>query len=229
MAKKNNKVIMVRNSIIGFVSVIVILILGFGTYVSTGLSEPADVAAGEDYREVASPKPRRPGDPIEVVEFFSYSCVHCKNFEPVVTSWAEKQADDVRFRRQPAMWSPVQTLLGRTYVTFETAGVLEDNHMRVFRAIHDARRQFLTPEMVADYVDGRGMTRDEFLREFNSPAVRDGVRDAERDQRTFEIRATPSLVVAGRYVVNMNGGQGRALEVVDHLIEKIRAEEASAG
>ena len=43
--------------------------------------------------------------------------------------------------------------------------------------------------------------------------------------RDFQISATPSLVVAGRYVVGMNAGAGRALQVVDKLIDQIRAED----
>lgn len=229
MAKKKNKVIMVRNTIIGFVTLVAMLILGFGTYVSTGLSDPEEVTAGRDYAEVDLPKPRRSGDPIDVVEFFSYSCIHCKNFDPVIEDWAADQPDYVNFKRMPAMWSPIQTLLGQTYLTLAATDALENNHMRLFRAIHDSKRQFLTPEMVADYVDGRGVTREEFMTAFNSDEVRRALRAADRDQRSFKVSATPSIVVAGRYLVGMEGGQKRALEVVEHLIEKIRAEEAIAG
>ena len=105
----------------------------------------------------------------------------------------------------------------------EQAGVLEQNHSRIFRAIHDARRQFLTPKMMADYVDGRGISGDEFLRAFNSPSVKRKMQQAERNQRAWQISATPSLVVAEKYVVTMQGGQSRALQVVDHLIAKERA------
>ena len=127
------------------------------------------------------------------------------------------------------MWSPIQSMLGQTYLTLESLNILEDNHDRIFRAIHDARRQFLTADMVADYVDGRGVARDEFLREFNSPRMREAVRAADRDVRQFQINATPSLLVGGRYVVGMDGGQRHALDVVEHLIEEIRAADASKG
>ena len=225
--KKDNRVILVRNTIIGFITVVAILIFGFGTYVSTGLAE-GEITA-EDYREVDRPKPRRQGEPIEVVEFFAYTCVHCKNFDPIIEDWADDQPDDVKFSRQPAMWSPIQNLLGQTYLTLESLGALEDNHARIFRALHDAGRQFLTPEMMADYVDGRGVERDAFLREFNSPRIKQALRDANRENREFQISATPSIMVGGRYVVSMNGGGARALDVVEYLLEKIRTEEAGTG
>lgn len=222
-SRKDRKVLKARNTIIAFISLLVILILAFGTYVSTNLSRTTVVEAGEDYQEVENSRARRSGDPIEVIEFFSYACVHCKTFDPVVDEWAAQQADDIEFRRMPASFGPIQTVLAQAYVTFEGNNMLEDNHSRMFRAIHDARRQFLTPEMVADYVDGRGLSRGDFLREFRSPKSRRAMREAEKVQREFVIASTPSLVVAGKYVVSMKGGQRHALDVVDLLISKERA------
>ena len=221
MAKKDKKVIMARNTIIGFVSVVAITILAFGTYVSTGIGQ-GEIAEDQDYRVLDNPKPTRPGDPIEVIEFFSYACIHCKNFDPVIEEWAEEQDADVVFKRLPATFSPIWALLSQTYLTFEAADVVDKNHTRMFRAIHDNGRQFLTPDMVADFVDGRGLSSTEFLDTFNSAEVRRAMQNAEREQRAFQISATPQLVVAGKYLVGMDGGQRRALRVVDHLIEQER-------
>ncbi|MEM7000384.1 MAG: thiol:disulfide interchange protein DsbA/DsbL [Pseudomonadota bacterium] len=224
--RKENKARMARNGIIAFITVIAILMLGFATYVTTPLSDQ-DIAEG-DYREVTSPKPRRKGSPVEVVEYFSYGCIHCKNFEPVIVSWAEDQGDAVAFSRVPAMFSPIQTMLGRTYLTLESEGALEQNHMRIFRAIHDAGRQFLTPDMIGDYIDGRGISKADFLRAYNAPGMRSATRAAEKEVRENQISATPSMLVGGRYVVGMQGGQSHALNVVEYLIEKIRAEESGS-
>lgn len=224
--KKQNKVLMARNSIIGFISAIAILIFGFGTYVSTGLSD-TEISDDSDFREVERPRPRRSGEPIEVIEFFSYTCIHCKTFDPVIEDWAEDQASEVNFSRSPAMYSPIQTMLGRTYLTLAAEDALEQNHNRIFRAIHDSSRQFLTPEMVADYVNGRGISAEDFLKAFNSPQMRRATADADRMVRDFQINATPSLLVGGQYVVTMAGGQNRALEVAEYLIDKIRQAEAS--
>lgn len=225
MAKKNSRVIMARNTIIAFITVIAILIFGFGTYVGTPLSSPSEISERDDLREVEQPRTRRPGDPISVVEYFSYTCIHCKNFDPMIEEWADEQLDDVVFTRQPAMWSPIQIMLGQTYLTLVQEEALEDTHTRIFNAIHDRGKQFLTADMMGDYLDGHGLSKEQFLRAFNSPRVKAAVRQSETDMRDFQISATPSLVVAGRYVVGMNAGAGRALQVVDKLIDQIRAED----
>ncbi|NKC01164.1 MAG: thioredoxin domain-containing protein [Pseudomonadales bacterium] len=229
MAKKDRRAILARNTIIGFITVVAILIFGFGSYVSSPLSGQEDISEADDFRELENPRPRRRSDPISVVEFFAYTCIHCKNFDPMIEEWAAEQPGDVAFSRQPAMWSPIQVMLGQTYLTLADKEILAQNHTRIFRAIHDTRKQFLTPEMVGDYVDGRGLSKDEFLRAFNSPRVKTAVRDAETDVRDFNISATPSIVVAGRYVVGMKAGMGRALEVVDKLVNQIRTEDQAKG
>ncbi len=219
--KKDDKVVMIRNGILGAVAFIAIAIFAYGTYISTGMDE-GEIVEGDDYRLLDNPRPSRPGDPIEVVEFFSYACIHCKNFDPVIEEWAAEQAGDVAFRRAPANFSPQYALLARAYYTLEHADLLEQHHERLFRAIHDSGRQFLRPTDLADWIDGRGISADEFLRQFDSPEVRDAMRKADRDQLTFQISATPQLVVAGKYVVGMDGGQRRALEVLDYLIARER-------
>lgn len=219
--KKDTKVNMVRNGILAAVALIAVGILGYGTYISTGLDE-GEITEGDDYRLIENARPSRPGAPIEVVEFFSYACIHCKNFDPIIEEWASEQGDDIAFSRAPVSFSPQYALLSQTYFTFEQADLLDQHHTRMFRAIHDSGRQFLRPQDVADWVDGRGISADEFMSQFSSPEVRQAVRKADRDQLAYQISSTPQVVVAGKYVVSMNGGQRRAIEVVDYLIGQER-------
>jgi len=226
---KDTRVLMARNTIIAFITAIAVAILAFGTYVSTGIGQGSDFALNVDFVELPNSPPRREGDPIEVYEFFSYTCVHCQSFDPVIEEWAAEQADDVTFERRPVSFTPIATLLAQSYLALVHTDAVDENHTRIFRAIHDAGRDFLTADMIADYVDGRGVSKDEFLKAFNSPDVRRAMRRAERQQREWQIASTPSMVVAERYLVSMKGGQRRALQVLDHLVAKIRAGEPVDG
>jgi len=222
MAKQNKKVTRARNTILSFVAVLVATLVGFTIYVSTGIGE-GEISEGKDYRVLENPLPQRTAGAVGVIEFFSYACIHCKRFDPVIEAWAQNQGNQVDFRRLPVTFSPQWALLSQTYLTFEAAGILEENHTRMFRAIHDNGRQFLTLKAVADFIDGRGISTDEFIRVFNSPPVKRAVQDADRTQRAAQISATPQIVVGGQYVVNMDGGQRRALEVVEHLVATVRS------
>jgi len=48
------------------------------------------------------------------------------------------------------------------------------------------------------------------------------VNQAAKDTQNNSIRAVPTLVVAGKYGVDINNDADRALEVVDYLLEKER-------
>jgi thiol:disulfide interchange protein DsbA len=222
MAKrKEHQVTRIRNTIIALVVAVVVLVLGYGTLYSTGVTE-GEYQAGTHYEVIEDARGRRPGEPILVQEFFSYGCVHCRNFDPLIEEWRDGLPEGVVFQRTPVAFSPVWTLLGRTYITLDETGALTQNHERLFRAIHDNGRQFLSAEMVADFVDGYGVSRDEFLRAFESPAVLRRLRQAEIDQRAMGISSVPTLVVDGKYRIGMEVGRKTSLDVADHLIAQER-------
>lgn len=225
--KSDEKVKHVRMLIVGFAILVGILVLGYGTLYSTGFGE-GELLAGEHYRVIENPPRRRAGAPIVVREYFSYGCIHCRNFEPLLDEWRATQPEGTAFERSPVAFSPAWQLLAQTYFTLQRLDALDDNHMRLFRAIHDNGQQFATPESMADFVDGSGVTRADFLQMFNSPEVRRDLRDADAMQRNIVISSVPTLVVDDRYVVNMDVGRKQALEVVDYLITRQLEETATA-
>ena len=217
-AAQERRINRVRNGVIVFAVLVAAVVAGYGLLYSSGATESGEIVEGEHYRVIDDPLRRRPGAPIVVTEFFSYGCIHCRNFEPLVAGWQRDLPDDVRFERAPVSFNAAWALLAQAYFALEAAGGLEANHERFFRAIHDNGRQFLSVDNIADFVAGRGVERQAFLDAFNSAAVRR--RQAERNAlaRRFEIAATPTMVVAGRYAVTMDAGRRQALKTVDHLI-----------
>ena len=226
-SKKDTKVIRTRNTILIFVCVVVVGVLGYGTIYSTGVTQ-GEFVEGEHYRVVAATERRRPGADITVTEFFSYGCVHCKNFDPMVEEWQAALPEGVTFARSPVAFSPVWTLLAQAYLTFDYLGIMDQNHTRLFSRIHDRATQYLSAEQLADFVDGNGASKEEFLRAFNSPEVRRQLREADAAQRRIQINSVPTLVVADRYVINMDNGRKVALEIAEFLIAREQAEDAGA-
>lgn len=221
--RQNRQVARLRNAIIALVVVVVIVVIGYGTLYSTGVTE-GGYQAGTHYQVIDNARGRRPGEAVEVREFFSYACPHCRNFEPLLQEWRSGLPKGVTFVRTPVAYSPLWSLLARTYFTLDAVHALDPNHERIFRAIHDQGKQFLSAEMMADFVDGYGVSREEFLRSFDSPAVTERMREADRDQRAMGITSVPTLVVDDKYRVGMEVGRKVALDVVNHLI----AQEQSA-
>ena len=228
VARTERQVARVRNGIIAFVVALLVLIIGYGFVYTTGITE-GEYREGTHYHVIEDARGRRPGAPILVREFFSYGCVHCRNFDPLIESWKARLPEDVEFERTPVAFSPVWALLARTYLALEELGALEQNHERLFRAIHDQGRQFLSPQMVADFVDGYGVSRDQFLRTFESPTVRSRMQQAEQAQREMRVTGVPTLVVNDKYRIGMEVGRQTALDVADHLIARERNARPAGG
>lgn len=226
-SRTERKVVRTRNTIIAFVALIALLVLGYGMIYTTGITE-GDYLAGEHYRVIDNPPRRRAGEPILVREFFSYGCIHCRNFDPLLEDWLVDIPDDVSFARSPVVFSASWALLAQAYFALQQLNALDENHQRLFRAIHDNGQQFLSADMIADYIDGHGATKSEFLRAFGSPEVSRKMREEESMQRKFAITSVPTLVVADKYVVNMDVGRKASLDVVDHLIAMERNAATSA-
>lgn len=215
--KKSSNLALVRGLIIGGLGLIAILVVGYGLIYSTGATQ-GEFVAGEHYEVIETAERRRPGAKIEVVEYFSYACVHCKNFDPMIHEWLETKPENVEFTRVPVTFSPQWVLLAQTYYTLVALDILDENHDRIFRRIHNSGRMFGSPEDAADFVDGNGATAAEFMAAWNGSEVRRMLREGEAAQREVIVRAVPALAVNGTYLVTMDVGRKVALEVVDHLI-----------
>ncbi|MDB9797938.1 thiol:disulfide interchange protein DsbA/DsbL [Pseudomonadales bacterium] len=228
MAKKRgtDKVETTRNAIFGVIIAIGVALVGLGIYLSSGLAQNATPTEGEDYALIENADRIRIGDPINVYEFFSYGCVHCRNFDPELEKWLVTTDEDVAFSRKPAAFSRTWTLLGQGYLALEQADALEGNHAKLFSAVHDFGKTFRSGQEIADYLDSETLPAAEFMRAFNSPKVRRKLSQAETDSRRYNVQSVPTMIVAGKYTVDMGNGMQRALEVVDYLIGQERTERA---
>src|SRR5476651_2725358 len=63
-----------------------------------------DLHEGANYKRLSNAQPVETGNKIEVIEFFSFACPHCKNFEPTLQGWFKTLPADVQFRRVPALF-----------------------------------------------------------------------------------------------------------------------------
>ena len=204
------------------VGVFALLALGIVVFLSTMLLEdvPSDgFIEGEHYQLIDSPR-RIKAEQIEIIEFFSYACVHCYNFEPDLTDWVEQQGDKINFQRLPLAISGNARLLGRHYYTMVNLDLLDGYHMPFFRAIHEQRQTFNSPEQLAEFFPGRAVTTEDYTRAYHSAEVTSGVSAADRMARRLQISAVPTVVVQGKYRVRPSGtiGPKRMLDVVDYLI-----------
>ncbi|XOV87502.1 MAG: thiol:disulfide interchange protein DsbA/DsbL [Pseudomonadota bacterium] len=221
MAKKGGKFLLWQKITVGAVAVLIVGVLGYLYTLVLTEAPLGEFVEGEHYTTLTDPRRVR-GDKIEVMEFFSYACIHCYNFDPDLEAWAAANEDRVEFVRTPAVGSNFWRLLGRTYYTMAELGALKDNHTALFREIHDVRRPLDSPEKLTAWMVDRGVSENAFRSMFNSPLVNRHLETADQLARRLRVASVPTIVVNGKYMVNITStvGTTRMLEVMDHLVAK---------
>lgn len=207
---------------LGFLGLLATGFLVSTFYFGTGLSQNSVPEAGTDYEVVDGVFVDRPAQTLSVEEYFSYACIHCKNFDPKLEAWVATLDEDVVFRRVPAAFSRAWSVLAQGYYALEKADALAGNHQQIFKAIHNGRRVFNTGQDMADYLDSDELSAEDFMRAFNSRDVSRKLARAASNTQRYNIRAVPTLVVAGKYQVGLENGAARALQVTDYLLDQER-------
>lgn len=187
---------------------------------------------GEHYQKVPIPVAPAAKNGVEVLEFFSYGCVHCFNFDPDVHRWSKEAGSEVAFRRVPAVFNESWGFLAQAFYTAEALGVSEQLHGPLFRAIHTDNINIGDPRLMAElFRKHGGVPAEDFGQAFDSFGVRSKVQQATGQGRALRLRAVPSMVVAGQYVVDgsmVGGGNQEMLQVVEYLVDKVKSERAAA-
>ena len=189
-------------------------------------AQAAEFQEGVHYQRLPVPVETEDATKVEVVELFSYACIHCKNFDPTLEAWRAEQADDVLFRRVPAIFNETWELLAQAFYAAEILGIGEKVHHPIFRALHDRGVNLANPSLMAALFQEVGeVAPEEFTQVFNSFSVRSRVQQADAHGRAYRVTGVPTLIVDGVYRVDgkMAGNNTKMLEIVDFLIAERRA------
>ena len=164
---------------------------------------------------------------VEVAEVFWYGCPHCNTFDPFLNAWEEDKAEYVRFIRIPAVWNPLVRLHAQGYYTAEVLGKGAEMHEAFFAEIHNNGNYLDSPDKLADFFAGFGVSRDEFASAFNGMEVNERLQRAEELNQRYQIRSVPTIIVNGKYTSNasMTGTYPRLIELIDELAASERGVE----
>ena len=184
----------------------------------------ADLREGIDYVRVSPPQPKsQPG--IEVIEFFSYGCPHCNEFEPFIMKWRSTLPKDVHFRRVPISFGRAQwAALGKLYLTIESTGDLAKLDGEVFAALHVKKLPLADEKAILEWASTRVADPKKFIEMYRSFGVQTKASRAEQTGAAYGISSIPSIGVAGRYLVTAKEAKSLPdlLRVTDKVIEMAR-------
>jgi len=221
MAKRSNQILVLQKFLFGFVGLAALVVIGYALTTILVDAPDGEFVEGKHYLVIEQPRRTR-GDKVEIMEFFSYGCIHCYNFDPMLDDWLETRGDTINMVRNPTVAGEAWRLLAQTYYTMQELDLLPENHSRFFIEIHELGHNFNSAEEIAAWFDGKGTTRAAFLATFNSANIQRRLANADSLNRQLKIISIPSIVVNGKYLVSVNRevGTKRMLEVVDYLIKQ---------
>jgi len=199
------------------------------SFVLSGAGLAAEPQVGRDFAPINPPLPAAKGK-IEVIEFFSYGCPHCSDFNPLISQWAARLPKDVSFRRIPVSFNrPEWSRLSRLYFALEATGDLAKLDAAVFDAIHKERvNLFKSDEAVTSWAVSKGVDAKKFADALASFSMQSKVQRADQEATAARISGVPALVVDGKFLVNneATGSHEELLKLTDSVIAKARRERA---
>lgn len=190
---------------------------------------------GVQYRYVDNGQPYQalPPGMVEVAEVFAYTCPHCAHFSPMLEAWARQLPAHARLVLVPGVFSRDDPW-SRVFFAAQAARSLQVLHPRLFAAVHETGELPRNADAAqilafAGRVQGSNpavlkvaMADDAALLPKLKRAYEFGVRS--------QIEGTPSLIVAGRYVILGNSYEsllGNARAVLAALAPKQKPKAAA--
>jgi protein dithiol oxidoreductase (disulfide-forming) len=183
---------------------------------------------GTHYKRLAKAQPVETGSKIEVIEFFSFGCSHCKDFEPFVQEFQKKAGADVSFRRIPVAFQPAWKGLSKAYFTLETMGEAEKLAPAVFEAVHKDGKKLENADVFLEWAASKGLDKAKVKSTYDGFSVDGKVRRADSFVKAYAIESVPTVIVDGKFTMggNMlpNGhvGMPAAMEYVASVARKER-------
>jgi thiol:disulfide interchange protein DsbA len=208
----------------GFINSVVALCFG----ALTAFSAQAQTL-GKEYVLVEPPQATDSAAKVEVLEFFSYGCIHCFRLHPFITKWAAGAAKDVEFKRVPVTFDrPQMRPMAKLFYTLEATGDLAKLDDAVFKALHDENANMSTDKSVLDWIAKKGVDMKKFTETYNSFGIQSKVSRAEQMTKAYRVQGTPQVYVDGKYAVRNEGATGyESIPVITgQLVDKARAEKS---
>lgn len=182
----------------------------------------AEAQLGKEYTLLSAAQPTS-NQKIEVLEFFFYECSHCFDLHPYLMSWEKTMAKDVEIHFVPTIFRPSTEPLARTFFALENNKQIKQIDDAIYQGVHVQNAELFDLASITAFVAKNGVDRAQFTAAYNSFAVENKVNQAKQMIRLYNIQGTPTLVVAGKYVIT--GQQPKDVpRILNDVIAKVRQE-----
>ena len=163
---------------------------------------------------------------VNVKEFFSFNCIHCKDVEPLVQQYIATNKN-VEMEQIQAVWGSDVNMLGFAKLN-ATIALLKLNRLYVpaFDVVF-ARQNINDPAVLKTFLATNRLTPTQitnFMDRYNSFEVSTivGKYKTMTADPQYQLEGTPTFVVADKYIVKP-AQPPRLMEVVQALVTKVQS------
>lgn len=183
------------------------------------------LANAQSFTEINPIQPSETPDKIEVLEFFSYSCIHCFRVEPMTEKWANNLPEGTIFKRVPVGFNAGMHDLQKLYYTLESLDLLDNLHIAAFKAIHEQGKDIFTEQKITEWAAEQGIDKTEFTDTFNSFGVQTKVKRADELTKAYHIDSTPTFAIGGQFLTSpaTAGGYQQSVDETNRLMQELLA------
>lgn len=184
----------------------------------------------KEYKLINPPQPVESKKP-EVIEFFSYACPHCAEFEPALETWVKKRSKDIDYKMVPMVFREQWKAPAKLYYTLEGLGLVEKYHLKVYEAMHKQSKDLTTDDAVKEWAKSVGIDPAKFNAYYDSFGIDAKLKRSMTMGRAYGVQFTPAMAINGKYntgpsmAVSPSGSgidYNRFFSVVDQLIDMDR-------
>ncbi|MER2491648.1 thiol:disulfide interchange protein DsbA/DsbL [Catenovulum sediminis] len=180
--------------------------------------------AGKHYEELSKPATAKP----EIKEFFSFYCPHCFAFEPIVDKIKKSMPDDASFIKSHVDFMPrnnreVAQGLGKSLAALELLKAEEQGISALFKHLHKDRKRFDSMQDVRSVlVQEANIDPTKYDSAYKSFMASGRANQMQSEQKSFNIRSVPTLIVNGKYEVKLGSvkSEEEYVQLVNFLLNK---------
>ncbi|MDP8034150.1 DsbA family protein [Pasteurella atlantica] len=199
-------------------------LLKIGTIVLLGLvsfnATAFEPKLGKEYVEIS----QLPVTQKEVVEFFSFYCPHCKNFEityKIPTLIKEKLPENIPLTQYHLTYGPQGENLTRAWALAMALNVEDSIKIPLFNAVQE--KKINSMEDIRSLFVENGVSEKQFDGGINSFAINGLVAKQENLAKTLKVEAVPAFFVDNKYKINGEGFSDvkTTEEFIQHYVDTI--------
>lgn len=161
---------------------------------------PPPYTEGSEYVTLPGPHQRYSSEgKVEVVEVFSYDCIHCAHFAPMAEKLRKELPPGVVFKLVPAAFNSPWIPFARAYYAAKQLGVVDRTHLQLFVAKFAQHYPINSMDELADFYAREGVDRAKFMRIATSDEVTAKLKSDFALVSKWQVDGTPAIVVDGKY------------------------------